>query len=193
MLGAIAIPLAPFLYRRHFLILVLLRPSQGVLLAGAVLARHGGIPLWELLAAALPLQVLVVWLYFLIGEAWQTEIDNDDELPFMMTRVLPPKRINRLRRALRKRGRQLVVLARFAVFPTGLLAATAGASDMEARRFFLADGAAFAVATALVVGTGDALGVAKHQAGVWVGVIGVAGLVALSGLLTWYVWHGVDD
>src|SRR5436190_421260 len=93
--GAVALPLAPFLYRHHFLVLVLLRPSQGVLLAGAVLARHGGIPLWELIVAAVPLQV----------------------------------------------------------------------------------------------GAGYGLGVAQHRAGVWVVIVGIAGLVVLAGSLTWLLWR----
>src|SRR5436305_4590198 len=69
-LSLAALPLAPFLYRRHFVILTLLRPSEGVLLAGAFLARTGHVFLPTVLAAAIPLQVLVMWLYFALGRAW---------------------------------------------------------------------------------------------------------------------------
>ena len=69
-LALVALPLAPFLYRHHFLVLVLLRPSQGVLLAGAILARHHHISLVAMLLAAIPLELFVVWVYFLLGEAW---------------------------------------------------------------------------------------------------------------------------
>lgn len=189
-LALIALPLAPFLFRHHFLVLVLLRPSQGVLLAGALLARSGHVSLVWMLVAAIPLQLLVVWLFFLLGDAWQSEIDAEDELPFVTARLLQPDQIRRLRGVLRKRGTRLVVLARFAIFPTGLLAATAGASDMAARRYFVADGLALAAATTLVVGAGYGLGVAAHHGEVWMAVVGVAGLVALSALLTWYLWRG---
>jgi hypothetical protein len=43
------------------------------------------------------------------------------------------------------------VIARFAIFPAGLLAAAAGASDMEPVRYFPADGLAFAAAARLVI------------------------------------------
>jgi membrane protein DedA with SNARE-associated domain len=80
-----------------------------------------------------------------------------------------------------------VVLARFAIFPTGLLAATAGASNMKPARYFPADGLAFAVAAGLVVGAGYGLGLAQRQSDLWLTVIGAIGLITLSGLLTWYV------
>jgi len=193
LLALAALPLAPFLYRHHFLVLVLLRPSQGVLLAGAVLARDGRINLPVMLAAAIPLQLLIVWLYFLLGDAWQTEIDSDKKLPFVTARLLAPRQVRRLRRILRARGVRLVVLARFAIFPTGLLAATAGASDMERRRFFVADGLALLVATGLVVGAGYVLGIGQSHAGAWVIGVGVTGLVSMAAAMTFYVWRGKGE
>jgi membrane protein DedA with SNARE-associated domain len=189
----VALPLAPFLYRHHFLVLVLLRPSQGVLLAGAVLARHGDVPLPAVVAAAVPLQVVMVWVYYGLGRAWQEEIESDDELPFVTARLLQPRQVRRLRRSLRDDGARLIVLGRFAIFPTGLLAATAGASDLEPRRFFVADGLALLAATTLVVGAGYGFGVAVHRGDVWLAVVGVAGLVTLSGSLTAIVWRGSRD
>jgi membrane protein DedA with SNARE-associated domain len=79
------------------------------------------------------------------------------------------------------------VLARFAIFPTGLLAATAGASGMKPARYFPADGLAFATAAGLVVGAGYGLGLAQRQSDLWLTGIGTAGLIAISGTLTWYV------
>ena len=68
----------------------------------------------------------------------------------------------------------------FAIFPTGLLAATAGASGMKPARYF-------AAAAGLVVGAGYGLGLAQRESDLWLTVIGTAGLTALSGLLRLYV------
>ena len=89
----------------------------------------------------------------------------------------------RLASTARARGTRLVVLARFAIFPTGLLAATAGASGMKPLRYFPADGLAFAAAA----GAGYGPSLAQRQSGLWLTIIGAAGLTALSGLLTSYV------
>jgi membrane protein DedA with SNARE-associated domain len=164
-----------------------LRPSLGILLLGAILARQGGTSLWAMLLIAVPLQLLIVWLYFLLGRAWESEIHSDDQLPFLTARLLRRNQVRRIREALNEHGTRLVVLARFAIFPTGLLAATAGASGMKPARYFPADGLAFAAAAGLVVGAGYGLGLARRQSDVWLTVIGAVGLVALSGLLTWYV------
>ncbi|MGH9917362.1 MAG: hypothetical protein ACRD6W_00605 [Nitrososphaerales archaeon] len=186
----VALPMAAFLYRHHFLILVLLRPSLGVLLAGAILARHGQVSLPQIVGASIPLQLLAIWLYFLLGQAWESEIEGNDRLPFMAARILQPNQIRRLRNALRSRGIRLIVLARFAIFPVGLLAAAAGAADMNPREFFPADALAFAAAVGLVVGIGYGLGISTDEAGPWLAAGGACGLVVLSGILTWYVWHG---
>ena len=183
----VALPLFPVLYKHDFLVLVALRPSLGVLLLGAILARQGGTSLWAMLAVAVPLQLLIVWLYFLLGRAWQSEIDADDKLPFVTARLLRHHQVRRIREVLKAKGTRLVVLARFAIFPTGLLAATAGASSMKPARYFPADGLAFAAAAGLVVGAGYGLGLAQQQSDLWLMVIGAAGLIAISALLTWYV------
>jgi membrane protein DedA with SNARE-associated domain len=183
----VGLALLPVLYQHDFLVLVALRPSLGILLVGAILARHGGMSLWAMLVIAVPLQVLIVWLYFLLGRAWQSEIHSDDKLPFLTARLLQRNQVRRIREALKAHGLRLVALARFAIFPTGLLAAAAGASDMRPARYFPADGLAFATAAGLVVGAGYGLGLAQRQSDLWLTVVGAAGLVALSGLLTWYV------
>ena len=186
-LGLVALPLVPVLYRHYFLALLALRPSFGVLLAGAILARGGAVSLPAMLAVFIPLQLLFVWLYFLLGHEWESEINSDNKLPFLTARLLQPRQIRRLRRVLRRRGIRLVVMARFAIFPTGLLAATAGASDMKPKRFFIADGIALLVASGLVAGAGYGLGLAQRQSDTWLLAAGIAGLLALSGLLTWYL------
>lgn len=183
----VALPLLPVLSTHHFLVLVALRPSLGILLLGAIIARQGGTSLWAMLLIAVPLQLLIVWLYFLLGRAWESEIHSDDQLPFVTARLLRRSQVRRIREALHEHGTRLIVLARFATFPTGLLAATAGASGMKPSRYFPADGLAFAAAAGLVVGAGYGLGLARRQSDLWLTVIGAVGLIALSGLLTWHV------
>jgi hypothetical protein len=56
----------------------------------------------------------------------------------------------------------------FAIFPTGLLAATAGASGMKPARYF-------AAAAGLVVGAGYGLGLAQRESDLRLTVIGTAG------------------
>ncbi|MBO0813651.1 MAG: VTT domain-containing protein [Actinobacteria bacterium] len=182
-----ALALLPVLYKHDFLALVALRPSLGILLLGAILARQGGTSLWAMLVVAVPLQVLIVWLYFLLGRAWQSELDSDDKLPFVTARLLRRNQVRRIREALKAHGTRLVALARFAIFPTGLLAATAGAAGMKPAQYFPADGLAFAAAAGLVVGAGYGLSLAQEESDLWLTVIGAIGLVAMSGLLTWYV------
>ena len=189
-LALIALPLIPVLYNHHFVVLVLLRPSLAILLAGSILARQGHVSLPAMLAAAVPLQLVAVWLYFLLGDAWQDEIESDEKLPFLTARLLKPEQVRHLRETLRDYGPRFVVMARFAIFPVGLLAATAGASDMAPRQFFPADGLGLVAAVGLVVGAGYGLGASPQEIGPWLLAVGLAGLVTLSAILTWRVWRG---
>jgi membrane protein DedA with SNARE-associated domain len=184
-LGVLALALAAALFKRHFVVLALLRPSQAVILAGAFLARQGDVWLPSVLAAAVPLQVVAVWLYFALGRTWNEDIGRRDDLPFVAARILNPRQIKRLRRVLEHKGARLVFLARFAIFPTGLMSTAVGASDLEPRRYLWADIAGVLLSTAASVGVGYGLGVAYDGARPWVVVVGVIGLLALSGTLTW--------
>ena len=77
--------------------------------------------------------------------------------------------------------------ARFAIFPTGLLAATAGASGMKPARYFPADGWHSRPPPDWSSEAGDGLGLAQRESELWLTVIGTAELTALSGLLRLYV------
>jgi membrane protein DedA with SNARE-associated domain len=178
----LAIPLAPLLYEDHFLLLVLLRPTKEVLLAGGFLAREGEVALWWILVAALPLMVFGVWLMFWLGRAYAREI-RDGGLPGIGSRVLPAERIHRLHRALRRRGAKLVVLGRLAVFPSTLVGAAAGSSRMGSREFVRADAAGAALSLVEVVGAGYVLGEAYEEAGPWLTASGVVALAVALVLL----------
>ncbi len=184
----IAIPLFPFLYRDHYFVLALLRPSPAVLAGGGFRARQTGVGLWEVAAASVPMQFLAVWLYFAIGRAWTKEIGGDDRLPLFAARFLRPKRIKELRKVMRKRGTLVVFLSRFAIVPVGLVAASAGAAKLEPRRYFVTDAIAATLQAAMAIGAGYLLGFAADRANPWVAVLGTLGLVVLSGALT-LLWH----
>jgi len=184
LLGILALPLAPALYREHFVVLVLLRPTKEVLLAGGFLIRHGHVSLLPVLVAAVPLALLGVWLVYAVGRAYADELQNTDAMPAWSRRLLPPDRVNAMCRVLDRRGRLVIVLGRVAAFPSSALAAGAGASDMPPRRFLPADALGALLSVAEVLLAGYFLGAAYKQAGPWVTAIGflvLAGLLVLLG------------
>jgi membrane protein DedA with SNARE-associated domain len=177
-LGVIAVPLVPVFYDDHFIWVILLRPTKEVLLTAGFLLREGDIGLPAVLAASIPLVVLGVWLMYALGFAYREEIQNAD-LPGLAGRILPPERIERLCKALGRHGTRFVLLGRLAVFPSTLVAAAAGASEVEPRRFFLADGIGALVSIAEVLVAGYLLGEARERAGLWLTFVGGAGLLLL--------------
>lgn len=182
-LALLAIPLAPVLYEDHFVLLVLLRPTKDVLLAGGFLVRQGEVNLLLLLLATVPLMVLGVWHFFFLGRGYKKEIVAGD-VPGLGGRVLPMKRITAVRKVLAKKGTRLVVLGRLAVLPSTAVAAAAGASTMPTRSFLVADGVGGLLSTVEVVGAGLLLGSAYKQAGPWLtglGVVVLLGMLWLAG------------
>jgi membrane protein DedA with SNARE-associated domain len=178
-LSLVAIPLAPALFRDHFVVLVLLRPTKEVLLAGGFLFREGEVRLWQILPATIPIAFLGVWLFFLLGRAYAEEIQSDEGLPKWARKVLPPERVKRMCGLLERKGAGLIVGGRLAAFPSTVLAAAAGASGMEPRKFLPADALGGALSVAEVVIAGYALGAAYKRAGPWLTALGVAVLLGL--------------
>ena len=178
-LGVIAIPLAPVLYHDHFLVLVLLRPTKEVLLAGGFLARRGDVNLLLLVVAAVPLALVGVWHFYYLGRGYSKEIQNGDAIPSFAGRILPTKRIAKFCKLLDRHGQRIVVVGRLAVFPSSLLASAAGASDMKSRTFLPADAAGGLASIAEVIGAGYFFGAAYKSAGPWLTGIGIAMLAVL--------------
>ncbi len=178
-LAVVAIPLVPVLYRDHFVILVLLRPTKEILLAGGFFVREGEVNLLGMVAAAVPLALFGVWLFYALGRSFEDELRSEEALPRWAQRVLPPDRIENLSRVLDKKGSGVVVGGRLAAFPSSLLGAAAGASGMASGRFLPADGLGFTLSVAEVVGAGYALGAAHKMAGPWLTGVGVAVLFGL--------------
>jgi membrane protein DedA with SNARE-associated domain len=185
-LALIAIPLAPFLYEEHFLILVLLRPTKEVLLAGGYLAAKGDVSLMQIAFAAIPLAIVSVWHSFALGRVHHTEIKNGD-LPWLANRVLKPDKVRRTQKVLRRRGSWLVFLGRLAAFPSTVIGLAAGASKMRTATFLTVDGIGGVLALSAVLALGYVAQGASSRAQ-WIATIGgVAMLLAFSGLLWWFM------
>jgi membrane protein DedA with SNARE-associated domain len=189
-LSLLAIPLAPALYKHHFLGLILLRPTKEVLLAAGFQIRTGDLNVFEVYLAALPMCMLGTWIFYWLGREFSDEIQNCDQLPGIAGRVLPAKRIQQSCRLLEQKGTKIVFLGRLAVFPSSLMAAAAGASGMEQRSFLLADGLGGLAAITEVVLAGFLLGEAYERAGVWLTVVG--SLIAVGLLVAFGRWLNQD-
>lgn len=171
--------MAAFLYREHFLALVLMRPTKEVLLFGGFLARQHKIHLLQILIAAVPLAILGVWHAFALGRLYSNEI-REAKLPGLAGRILPAERIETMTKALNKHGAKMIVIGRLAVFPSSLLGMAAGSSKMKARTFLPADGIGGLLSIAEAVGAGYLLGAAYKNGKPWLTGLGLAALVAFG-------------
>jgi len=191
-LGIAAIPLAKFLYEDHFLWLVLLRPTKEVILAGAFLAKQTDKPtlLLQIVIAAVPLSILGVWHFYYLGRFYSKEIKSGS-LPWIGSRILPAKKIKKLAMVLDKKGWKLIFLGRLAAFPSALMGASAGSSDMESKEFLPPDGIGGLAAIAEVIAVGYLLGSIfnpKDPKTSWlITGVGVAALFVLLFLLGKYL------
>jgi membrane protein DedA with SNARE-associated domain len=186
LIGLAALPLAPFLYREHFMVLVLMRPTKEVLLAGGFLSKLGRVDLVPVLIVALPLTILGVWQFYYLGRQYADQIASG-KLPGPARRLLPPDRIKKMQRLLRRKGLRLVFLGRLAAFPSTVVGAAAGSGNMPSRDFLPVDGIAALVSIAEVVGAGYLLGEAYDEAGPWITVAGVAALIAAAVIVARYL------
>lgn len=178
-LAIAAIPLAPFLYREHVAVLVLLRPTKEVLLfAGYALHNHD-VSLGVLLVAAAPILLGGVWLFFGLGRVFGPELRKRD-LPGVARRILPRSKITRLQAAVAREGDKVVFLGRLAAMPSSLIAAAAGSSGVETRRFLIVDAAGGACSFAVMVGLGWLLEDAFETAGPWLTGAGVLVLAVIA-------------
>jgi membrane protein DedA with SNARE-associated domain len=182
LLAILAIFLAPALYRDHAAVLVLLRPTKDVFLFSGFVVRRGDAWLPIIVIAALPMLLVGVWLFYLLGRAYSSELD-EAELPGLAGRVLPKRRIDHLRDVLEDRGTSVVFLGRLAAFPSTLMAAAAGASGVSRKEFIVADTCGAVVSMGALLGVGYVLGEAYEEAGPWVTVVGVVVLVVVLVLL----------
>lgn len=185
-IGLAAIPLAPFLYREHFIVLVLMRPTKEVLLAAGFLVKAGKVSLLAVLAAAVPLMILGVWQFYYLGRAYRDEI-RKGELPGIQGRILSADKVKKITKTLDKKGPRLVFLGRLAAFSSAVVATAAGAGKMSPRDFLPADGGGAILSAALSIGAGYFLGQAYEKASPLLSVVGVVALLGAAVLLGRYL------
>jgi len=177
-----ALVLAPWLYREHAAVLVLLRPTKEVFVYAGFLVGQDDVSLPVVIVAALPLLLGGVWLFFGLGRLYAPQIEAGD-LPGLAGRILPEKRLTKLRGVLDDRGMPVVFLGRLAAFPSSLTAAAAGSAGVPWRTFLVADTAGALVSLTASLAIGYGLGEAYEEAGIWLTVAGGLALAALAVLV----------
>ncbi len=182
----VAIPLAPFLYEDHFLVLVLLRPSKEVFLAAGFALRRGDIGLLEIIAASIPLSIAGVWLFYFLSSAYSGEIKSGKNVG-VLGRLLPTRKINTLSKVLEKKGKRFIILGRIAILGSTMVAAAAGSLGMKAREFLPADMIGATISFGVTVAAGYGLGATYEKAGPWLTVLAVVALIGSGALLARYL------
>ena len=181
-LAVVAIPLVPVLYKEHFLLLVLMRPTKELFLAGGFLVRKGDIDLLPLILAAIPLSIFGAWLFYFLGRTYAKEIESG-KLPKLADRLLDVEKIKKFETALNSKGGKLIFLGRLAVMSSAAVAAAAGAVRMPPRKFFPVDLAGGLVSIAYTVAAGYFLGEAYERAGPWLTGVGVVAFMGFAYIL----------
>lgn len=180
--AVIAIPLVPLWFKDHFVLLVFLRPTKELFLAGGFLAKRGDVDLVLLCLAAIPLSILGAWIFYFLGRSYAREIDGGD-LPDLAKRILDPEKIKRFEKALDEKGNKLIFLGRLAVMSSAAVAAAAGTVRMDPKRFFPVDLAGGLVSIAYTVTAGYFLGEAYEKAGPWLTGVGVVAFMSFAYIL----------
>ena len=189
----IAIPLVPILITEHLVLLVLLRPTKELLLVAGGVSRVQGLPpIWAVLVAYVPLMILAVWAFFVVGRAYGVAL-REGGAPRWLHRALRPHHVELAQRVITRRGPAIAVLGRLAAFPPTALAAAAGTTELGARRYLVADAIGALLAFAVTVGAGYALGEAWRQGARWLTLAGLVVFIALVALLTLWVRRDAEQ
>lgn len=168
-------------------LLTLLRPAKETLLfAGGVLRVTGEPSALLLFLAYLPLMVVAVWVFFLLGRMYGPTLTAPGNESWL-TRMVPPKYVRATQLLLADRGPVIAILARIVAAPPTILAAAAGTAPVNAVRYLAADAVGAAVSFGMMLGLGLALGEAYERAGTPVTIATfVVLLVAISAGQNWF-------
>lgn len=177
-----ALPLIAVWLPERVNLLMLVRPGREIQLAAGGFARTTGEPnLFITFLAFLPLMVGGVWVFFWLGRAYQRELTEGRGADWL-NRVVPPEIFAQFRRLLVRRGPMLAFLGRIGALPPTIMAAAAGTSDVDTRRYLMADFAGAVVGFTMTVGVGWLLGGAYQAGGWWLTGLG---LVLFLAVITW--------
>jgi len=179
-----AIPLAAALIPDRVPLLTLLRPGKEVLLlAGGLWSADGRPSLLLVFLAYIPLMIVSVWGFFALGRAYSDDLAGG-EGPHWLHRVVPAEKLEATQRVIARRGVTVAILGRVAALPPTILAAAAGTSAVDTRRYLAADMVGAVLGFAVTVGVGVGLGRAYERGGIWLTVAGVALLLVVINLFT---------
>ncbi len=182
-----AIPAIPYLLINNISLLVLLRPQKEFLLVGGGQSRFLGEPeLAILFLAFVPLGLLSIPAFFVIGRAYQGALRTGDG-PDWLHRAIRPSQLEIAQRVIARKGPAIAILGRLAALPPTVLAAAAGVSDVSWRRYLAADAVGAVLAISLTLGAGYALGRTYQEGGIWLTVIGVTLFAVIILLLTYWI------
>lgn len=181
-LAVVAIPLVPVLFKDHFLLLVLMRPTKELFLAGGFLVRQGDVNLILLILASIPLSIFGAWLFYLLGRSYATEIEEGN-VPDLVARIIKPERVKQFEKILEEKGVKLIFLGRIAVMSSAAVAGAAGAARMTPRRFLPVDLAGGLLSIGYTVAAGYFLGEAYERAGPWLTGLGVVAFMGFAYIL----------
>lgn len=180
--AVIAIPLVPLWFKDHFLLLVFMRPTKELFLAGGFLVKRGDVDLVPLCLAAIPLSIFGAWLFYLLGRTYAKEIQAG-KLPRLAEKILDADKIKRFEKALDEKGTKLIFLGRLAVMSSAAVAAAAGAVRLAPKKFFPVDLAGGLLSIAYTVAAGYFLGEAYEKAGPWLTGVGVVAFMGFAYIL----------
>lgn len=186
------LPLIPVLQRDRFLLLLGLRPGKELLLLGGGRARIDGDPtVLEMWLVTVPFLVVAVWVFFALGRLYRHALRAGTG-PAWLHRAVPEQRLLVADRILAKHGPVIAVLGRIATIPPTVLAAAAGASDVRAHRYLVADFLGAVAGFGTAVGAGYLLGRAYERGGPWLTGAGIAFVVVFVMLLTNWIQREAD-
>jgi membrane protein DedA with SNARE-associated domain len=186
-----ALPIAAALIPDRVPLLTLLRPGKEVLLlAGGLWSADGRPSLLMVFLAYIPLMILSVWGFFALGRAYSDDLADGDG-PEWLHRVVPPARLEATQRVIAKRGVMIAILGRVAALPPTILAAAAGTSPVDTRRYLAADTVGAVLGFVVTVGVGMGLGRAYERGGIWLTVTAIALLLVVVNLFT--RWLQVEE
>ena len=171
----------------NVVLLVLMRPQKEFMLWGGAQGRVVGEPdpIW-LLLAFLPLGLLAIPAFFVVGRAYGSRL-REGTGPRWLTRTMPPHRLELAQRVLTRWGPVVAFLGRFAALPPTVLAAAAGISDVSWRRYLAADAAGAILAAVATIGIGYWLGRAWGEGRTLLTITGLAMFVLVIALLTYWI------
>jgi membrane protein DedA with SNARE-associated domain len=179
-----ALPLAAALIPDRVPLLTLLRPGKEVLLlAGGLWSSDGRPSLLLVFLAYIPLMIVSVWGFFALGRAYSDDLAGG-EGPDWLHRVVPAEKLEATQRVIARRGVTVAILGRVAALPPTILAAAAGTSSVDTRRYLAADMVGAVLGFAVTVGVGVGLGRAYERGGIWLTVAGIALLLVVINLFT---------